>query len=188
LVGRISLNCTKSKTSCHVPPPGFVASYRVKNIPLLSFKKSSYSLMQHFPKFTWLGTGFSSIIFCGPSRVCMHACMYVCIYACKLPIDRPWIDRVAASPCRFFMRRDVSQLLIDDLNTRHNVFRALFDDLNRWRDIFLMLFNDSNTGSDGFWVSFDVHATRCFCGWTVCTDFPCTSNSKSARYIKSLLY
>jgi hypothetical protein len=63
---------------------------------------------------------------------CMHACMYVCMYETysKLPIDRPRIDRVAASPCRFFTRRDVSRLLIDDLNTRHNVFRVLFDDLN----------------------------------------------------------
>jgi hypothetical protein len=107
---------------------------------------------------------FSVSFFCGPSR--FHTCMYVYTYS-KLPIDRPRIDRVAASPCRFFTRRDVSRLLTDDFNTRHNVFRVLFDDLNTWRDIFLVLFNDSNTRSDDFWVSFDVHAARYFCGWTV---------------------
>jgi hypothetical protein len=41
-------------------------------------------------------------------------------------------------------------------------FRVLVDDLNTWRDMFLVLFNESNTRSDGFWVSFDVHAARCF--------------------------
>jgi hypothetical protein len=52
--------------------------------------------------------------------------------------------------------------LIDDLNTRYNVFRVLFDDLNTWRDMFLVLFNDSNTRSYVFWVSSDIHAARCF--------------------------
>jgi hypothetical protein len=82
----------------------------------------------------------------------------------KLPIERPRIDRVAASPCRFFTQRDVSRLLIDYLNRRHNVFRVLFDDLNTWRDVFLVLFNNSNTRSNVFWVSSDVQAARCFCG------------------------